>query len=154
MDITIRGQSYSITEISDLHILPLSKLYGIKTPPEPESPLYEKWKIEITNIFTEPANQAAVAYVLTSLFPNIDPAIARYKIKRYDEGYSEIDFYVAINIDELLAVLQELNPMIQARADALKPQTIASTPPKAQGFGQNKEQRKASLMAELAALEA
>jgi hypothetical protein len=145
MDITIRGQQYSLTEVSDIQILPLAKLFGFKTPPDEDSPLYEQWQIETTHLFTEPANQAVVAYVLTSLFPNISPAIARYRLKRYDEGFAEVDFYLAINVDELLSILEAINPFIQAR--------LTKTTSKPQGFG-DKEKKKASLRAELAQLEA
>jgi hypothetical protein len=131
MDLTIRGQKYFIEAISDTQILPLAKVFGLKNVPDEDSPHYERWKTETTNVFMEPANQAAVAYVLTSLIPDIDPAIARYRIKRYDEGFSELDFSLAINIDELLQVIELLNPAIQARADSLK---ARNTQAKGKGF--------------------
>jgi hypothetical protein len=98
----------------------------------------------------EPANQAAVAYTLTSLFPEIDPAIARYRIKRYDEGFSELDFNLAINMDELLQTLEVLNPYIQARADNLKKQSTKQQPAEKDPTGS--EQRIEELKAELLSL--
>jgi hypothetical protein len=120
MELSIRGQNYSIEAVTDIQILPLAKVFGMKDVPDETSPHYERWKAETTNVFMEPANQAVVSYVLTSLIPGLDPAIARYRIKRYDEGFSEVDFHLAINMDELLAILDALNPYINKRGDALK----------------------------------
>jgi hypothetical protein len=99
-----------------------------------------------------------VAYVLISLFPDLDPAIARHRIKRYDEGYSEIDFHLAINMDELLAVLEAVNPFIQKRTDQL--QTLKTG---GKGFGnavnevksldKNKDTQIAALKAQIQELE-
>lgn len=61
-----------------------------------------------------------MAYFLVSILPGIDPAIARYRIKRFDEGYSEIDFYLAINVDELLQIIEVITPFLNARAKTLK----------------------------------
>jgi hypothetical protein len=158
MDIAIRGTVYPIADVADTQILPLAKVFGLKPVPDQDSPLYERWKIDTTNVFMEPANQAAVAYVLISLFPDLDPAIACHRIKRYDEGYSEIDFHLAINMDELLAVLEAVNPFIQKRTDQL--QTLKTG---GKGFGnavnevksldKNKDTQIAALKAQIQELE-
>jgi hypothetical protein len=123
MQITIRGQSHEFNEIADTQIMPLARIFGAKEAPDEGTPAYEKWKIETTNVFMEPPNQAAVAYFLVSILPGIDPAIARYRIKRFDEGYSEIDFYLAINADELLQIIDMITPLLNARAKLLNART-------------------------------
>lgn len=121
MEILIRGQSYSIESVAHTQILPLAKIFGIKqNMPDKDSPHYERWAAETTNVFMEPSNQGVVAYVLTSLFPDIDPAIARYRIKRYDEGFSEPDFYLAIDVNELLEIMEALSPYIEEKNQALR----------------------------------
>jgi hypothetical protein len=119
MELTIRGQKHSIDRFSELQILPLAKIFN-KIAPEEDSPQYERWSAEVGSVFAEPNNQAAVAYVITSLIPNIDPAIARYKIKRFDEGYSEIDFVLAIDLKELLQVIEAISPMLNIKVNDIK----------------------------------
>jgi hypothetical protein len=136
MQITIRGQSHKFNEIADTQIMPLARIFGAKDAPEGGTPAYEKWKLETTNVFMEPPNQAAVAYFLVSILPGIDPAIARYRIKRFDEGYSEIDFYLAINVDELLQIIEMITPFLNARAKLLKEKDAKV---KAKGFAKPPE---------------
>jgi hypothetical protein len=128
MQITIRGQSHEFNEIADTQIMPLARIFGAKEAPDEGTPAYEKWKIETTNVFMEPPNQAAVAYFLVSILPGIDPAIARYRIKRFDEGYSEIDFYLAINVDELLQIIEMITPLLNARTKTLTEKGAKATP--------------------------
>jgi hypothetical protein len=159
MKLVVRGQEITVGFVADTQILPLAKVLGAAglKAPEENSPHYERWKAETTNAFMQPENQAVVAYTLTSLFPEIAPAIARYKIKRYDEGYSEIDFHLAINIDELFEIVETLAPLIQKRADTLKeskaPKGFA---PKSQPSAKpvDAQQRIKEIQAELAELQA
>lgn len=46
----------------------------------------------------------------------------------FDEGYSEIDFNLAINIDELLSVIEALSPYLEKRAKTLKAQNEKQPP--------------------------
>jgi hypothetical protein len=133
--VRVAGIEYEVSTINELAIFPMLRVFGTDTAPEDTtSKEYKKWQQKFLARFADPINQASVAYSLSTIIPDLPESVVKYALYKEESGDRREDFVLNIGAMDLLALVDAISPLLNARAAEMEGKTpTAST--KGKGFG-------------------
>lgn len=153
--VRVAGVEYEVSTVNELAIFPMLRVFGTDLAPEDKnSKEYKKWQQKFMMRFADPINQAAVAYSLSTIIPELPESVVKYALYKEESGDRREDFALNISAMDLLALIDAIGPLLRARADELTGKIGKENP---KGFKELKTDglagQRAALQAKLAELE-
>lgn len=166
ISVRVAGETYTVSTISELALFPLLKVFGSDIAPEDKnSKAYQKWQARFLGRFSDPINQASVAYSIRNIIPELPESVVKYNLYRREDGDYYVDFALNISAMDLLALVTAIEPLLMARKDEIEgkktvqPMTVGDRGQPIVGksillHDPSIEEQRTQLQAQLAALEA
>jgi hypothetical protein len=96
-------------------------------PEDTKSKEYKKWQERFLSRFADPTNQASVAYSLRNVIPELPESVVKYVLYREESGDRREDFVLNISAMDLLALVDAISPLLNARAAELEGKPLTKT---------------------------
>jgi hypothetical protein len=131
--VRVAGIEYEVSTVNELAIFPMLRVFGTDLAPEDkDSKEYKKWQQKFLTRFADPINQASVAYSLRTIIPELPESVVKYTLYKEESGDRREDFVLNIGAMDLLALVDAISPLLNARAAELEGKPVKEKP---KGFG-------------------
>jgi hypothetical protein len=131
--VRVAGIEYEVSTVNELAIFPMLRVFGTNLAPEDtKSKEYKKWQEKFLSRFADPTNQASVAYSLRTIIPELPESVVKYVLYKEEGGDRREDFVLNIGAMDLLALVDAISPLLNARAAELEGRPVKEKP---KGFG-------------------
>jgi hypothetical protein len=118
--VRVAGIEYEVSTVNELAIFPMLRVFGTDLAPEDkDSKEYKKWQQKFLTRFADPTNQASVAYSLRTIIPELPESVVKYTLYKEEGGDRREDFVLNIGAMDLLALVDAISPLLNARAAEL-----------------------------------